>query len=578
MQRDHERDLCGRCLRGQSRLRQRCPYAPPLFDLFVDLGIELGAEARELFELQKLGVLQPQGADRLAHQWRLRLATHAAHAQARVHGGQLPQVKLLGIQHDLPVGDGDQVGGYVGRQVAGFGLRNGQGGERTTAALGRQHGGALEQARVQMEHVARVGFPTRRLLHQQSQLAVGGGVFAQVVDHHQGMLPTVAEIFGHREAGKGREPLQARCGGAGRDDEDRALGCPQSPHRIDHSRRGLRLLPHRDVHADQFAVALGQQCIQRHRGFAGAAVTDDEFALSAAQREQCINGQRAGVHGLAHEGPFDDVGRRAFSGQMVFGLNGRALVQRAAQRVNHAAEQAWADRNLHHAAAARDALAGAHAVGLVEQHTGDVVGFQARRITHAVLGKVQQLIEPHTRQPGDLGDAIGNAVHTTDFLESWRGQRPGRDARPGGRAPGLEYVGERGFAFAHGLACCMSARAAANSADQLCDNTPCSKCSSAPRSREGRVSARKTTGAPSALLSCSLTLCSVASLGALAQTRVTGAGWVSPSQRWRSCAGVALRCSSKASMKAVSPSGVGLLSIRRVARSTAIDEASVIKV
>ncbi len=102
---------------------------------------------------------------------------------------------------------------------------------------------------------------------------------------------------------------------------------------------------------------------------------------------------------------------------MVFGLNGRTLVQRAAQRVNHAAEQAWADRNLHHATAPRDALAGAHAVGLVEQHAGDVIGLQTRRITHAALGKVQQLIELHTGQPGDLGNAVGDAVHAPDFLE-----------------------------------------------------------------------------------------------------------------------------------------------------------------
>ena len=195
------------------------------------------------------------------------------------------------------------------------------------------------------------------------------------------------------------------------------------------------------------------------------------------------------------------LGAGRSAGRNVIGLDGRTLVQRAAQRIDHAAEQAWAHRNLHHATAARDALARAHAVGLVEQHAGDVIGLQTGGIAHAAFGKVQQLIEPHTGQARDLGNAVGHAVHATDFLEYRRGSAAWPRCvprRPSARAPAPRRWG-RSRSLMGGLVAC-SARAAASSADQLCESTPCSKCSSAPRSSEGRVSALQSdSGASKAL-------------------------------------------------------------------------------
>ena len=71
-------------------------------------------------------------------------------------------------------------------------------------------GGALQQARVNVEDVARIGLASRRLAQSAAPARDGGGVLGQVVDDDQGMAAAVAEILRHREARVRGEPLQPR--------------------------------------------------------------------------------------------------------------------------------------------------------------------------------------------------------------------------------------------------------------------------------------------------------------------------------------------------------------------------------
>ena len=76
--------------------------------------------------------------------------------------GALALVEELGLEEDLSVGDGDDVGGVVGGDVPGLGLDDGEGGEGAPAHVAVHLGGTLEEAGVEVEDVAGVG------------LAVGG--------------------------------------------------------------------------------------------------------------------------------------------------------------------------------------------------------------------------------------------------------------------------------------------------------------------------------------------------------------------------------------------------------------------
>ena len=49
--------------------------------------------------------------------------------------------------------------------------------------------------------------------------------------------------------------------------------------------------------------------VDDHRGLAGLAVTDDQLALAAADRDQRVDRLQAGLHRLMHRLARDDAGR-----------------------------------------------------------------------------------------------------------------------------------------------------------------------------------------------------------------------------------------------------------------------------
>ena len=91
-----------------------------------------------------------------------------------VDRGADARVEQVRLQVDLAVGDRDDVGRDVGRHVAELRLDDRQRGERAAAQLVVQLRRALEQPRVEIEHVARIRLAARRPPQQQRELAVRG--------------------------------------------------------------------------------------------------------------------------------------------------------------------------------------------------------------------------------------------------------------------------------------------------------------------------------------------------------------------------------------------------------------------
>ena len=144
-------------------------------------GVELGAELRERLQLAVLREVEAQAAGDLLHRLRLGAAAHARHRDADVDRRADAREEEVGLEEDLPVGDRDHVRRDVRGDVAGLRLDDRQRGERAAAELVGELAGALEQARVQVEDVARERLAARRAAQQQRHLAVRVGVLREVV-------------------------------------------------------------------------------------------------------------------------------------------------------------------------------------------------------------------------------------------------------------------------------------------------------------------------------------------------------------------------------------------------------------
>ena len=160
-----------------------------------------------------------------------------------------------------------------------------QGGQRTGLALDFTLGegfdvirvdacGALEQTRVQVEHVARIRFTAWRTAQQQGNLAICNGLLGQIVIHDQRIFAAIAEVFTHRAAGVGRDVLHRRRFGSRRSDDDgvfhRAVGFQRTHDILD--RR--RFLTDSDVDTDHVLAFLIDDRIDRDRGLPRLAIAD----------------------------------------------------------------------------------------------------------------------------------------------------------------------------------------------------------------------------------------------------------------------------------------------------------------
>src|SRR3984957_10271931 len=202
------------------------------------------------------------------------------------------------------------------------------------------------------------------------------GVFRQVVDHNQSVLASIAKIFRHREAGEGSDPLQPRRTGGSGHDNDAAFGRGGAMDSFDGALDARTLLPDSDIHADNVAGFLIDDRIDPDRGLADGAIADDQFALTAAEREQGIDDEEAGLNRLDHEIPIDDGRGRALNGFQRIGYDGPLPVKRAAERIDDAAEQRRSHRHAHDIARSDHGVASFNSVRIVQQNAADAVALE----------------------------------------------------------------------------------------------------------------------------------------------------------------------------------------------------------
>ena len=179
------------------------------------------------------------------------------------------------------------------------------------------------------------------------------------------MHAVVAEIFAHRAAGVGREELQRGRLGSGRGDDDGIFHRAILFERADDLGDGRALLADGDVDAVELlalvvagvGVLLVDEGVDRDGGLAGLAVADDQLALAAADRDERVERLEAGLHRLVDRLARDDARRLDLDAAALVGDDRALAVDRVAERVDDAAEQALADRNVDDGAGALDGRA-----------------------------------------------------------------------------------------------------------------------------------------------------------------------------------------------------------------------------
>lgn len=158
-------------------------------------GVQIGTELGKGSNLTVLGQEELKRTSDLLHRLELGSGADTRHGKTDVDGGTHTLVEELSLQEDLAVGNGNDVGGNVGRHVTTLGLDDGQRGERATAVLVAHLGGTLQETRVEVENVAGVSLTPGRTTEQQRHLTVGDGLLGQIVVDDNSVLAIITEVF-----------------------------------------------------------------------------------------------------------------------------------------------------------------------------------------------------------------------------------------------------------------------------------------------------------------------------------------------------------------------------------------------
>src|SRR5690606_18843574 len=160
---------------------------------------------------------------------------------------------------------------------------------------------------------------------------------------------------------------------------------------------------------------LVQEGIENDRGLAGLAVADDELALATADRDQRVDGLETRGHRLMHRLAGNDA-RGLHVDAAALGRLDRALaVDRIAQRVDHAAEQAGANRHFHDSARTLYRVAFLDVAVVTENHDADIVDLEVQGHSADATGELHHLTGLDIVQAVDAGDTVTDRKHLADF-------------------------------------------------------------------------------------------------------------------------------------------------------------------
>src|SRR6185369_4697257 len=237
----------------------------------------------------------------------------------------------------------------------------------------------------------RVGFAPRRAAQQQGELTVGDGLLGEVIVDDQGVLAGIAEELAHGDAGVGGDELERRRLGSGGGDDDGVIhGAVLFQLGNNLGDRGA-LLADGDVDADHVPALLVDDGVDGDGGLAGLTVADDQLALTAPDRNHGVDRLEAGLHRLMHRLTLDDAGGLHFDLAEGGGGDGAQAVDRLADRVDHAADQGLAHRDLDDLAGQLDRVAFLDLGELAENCRTDVVFLEVEDHAGDAARELQEL-------------------------------------------------------------------------------------------------------------------------------------------------------------------------------------------
>ena len=255
-------------------------------------GVQIGTELSEGGDLTILGELELEGTGELLHGLDLGGRSDTGHRETDVDGGADTLMEELSLKEDLSISDGDHIGGDISGHITSLGLNDGEGGQGASSVVLVHLGCALEQTRMEIEDVTRVGLTTGGSSQEKGHLSVGDGLLGEIVVDDEGVLGVVTEELTDGASRVGSQELERGGVGGGSGDDDGVLHAVSLLEQAaDVGDRGPLLS---DGHVDAVERLglvtsledglLVEDGVDGDGSLAGLSITNDQLTLASANR------------------------------------------------------------------------------------------------------------------------------------------------------------------------------------------------------------------------------------------------------------------------------------------------------
>ena len=270
---------------------------------------------------------------------------------------------------------------------------------------------------MQVEYIARISLASWRTAEQQGHGTIRNSVLGQVVIYTKYVFALIHKVFCHRYTGIRSQILQrSRISSGSRNDDSIIHSAVLFQSTNDASYVGS-LLADSYINADHAEAFLVNDSIDSNGSFAGAAVTDDKFALAASDRNERIDTFDAGLQRSINGFTICDTMSSRFY-RAFFSISDLAFaVDRSADSADNAAQQSFAYGNVHDVAGTANQIAFFNERFAAHQNDTNRVRVQVQNHAGNIVRQFNQFAGHSVFHTDNGSDAVTDLFNYTDLFQ-----------------------------------------------------------------------------------------------------------------------------------------------------------------
>lgn len=317
-------------------------------------GIQIGTELGESSDLTVLGQEELERTSDLLHSLKLGSGSDTGDGKTDVNGWADTLVEELGLQEDLSIGNGNDVGWNVSGHITTLGLNDREGSEGTTTVLVGHLGSTLEETRVEVEDITGVSLTSGWATEKEGHLTVGDGLLGEIVEDDEGVLAVVTEPLTHGGTGERSEVLERSGLGSGGSNDDGVLHGVVLLKGLDELGNSGTLLSDSDVDTVELLglvlsvvpSLLVEHGIEGDGGLSGLTITNDQLTLATSDRNHGIDGLETSLDWLVDGVTWENTWGLELGTTLLGGLDWSLSINWVSESIDDTAEKLWSDWNI----------------------------------------------------------------------------------------------------------------------------------------------------------------------------------------------------------------------------------------